>query len=999
MLPKSWMLAITGALALAGAALAGSFGLVVPIGGSAADVALDEGRGVLYVANFTANRIEVVSLKTNRVQTSINVAAQPGSISLSPDGRWLLVAHFGNNASPASPTNGLTLIDLTNNNAKQAFALGNPPLGVAFGYDKKALVVTTQEYILFDPVLGTTQVLNTVANVTANTLPVKAATAPTSITASSIAVSADYLHAFGIGSATTTFTFRYDVATHTVSPGGIVLASGIFGPRVVSLNQDGSVGQAGWVMVDSAGNFINLFPQVSNQFGVGTSVFDNKRGLMYAHMPTATGDAPVLQILDSDNLTVRERLNLPENTTGKSVLTRDASVMYSVSDSGVLVLPIGNLNAAPRLTASAESLVFRGNFCDRKTASQSLFITDPGGGRTPFSIRPSAPGISVSPSSGVTPAQVTVTVDPNVFSSQKGTSVVNLTLNSAAAVNVPPPVRVLVNVQEPDQRGTFIDIPGVLVDVLADPARNRYYVLRQDKNVVLVYDSTNNTQIGSMRTYNVPTSMAMTLDNRYLLVGHTKSHTIGVFDLETLQPQPYISSEADNGNVVRSIAVSTNRILASSVDFQGKGHILSIDPVLRNSTQLATLGVYENTVDPDTVVATSANASKVMAASADGTVWLYDANVDSFTVSRQDVKSLGGPYAASAFDMFVVGNYLLDSSLVPMAQFESATGSSSGFAFIDLGGIRTTAPNASSAGIIQQVDLASASGIRPTRMVEAPLLTTTLGPEKPSVFTRTLAPLTNRNFLVALTTSGITVLPWNYDASVAPPKISGIASAADGKSPVAPGGLVSIFGSQLSPVNMASSEIPIPTALGNSCLTVNGQPTPIIFVSSSQINAQMPRQAIGNVIMTVHTPGGVSDNFNLTVVPNAPAIFLSGQAGAATSLPTVVRDENNLLVTDSNPVHRRDTLVIYLTGLGTTSPSVGDGMPAPSDPLAQALTTPVVALGDVTLPVLYAGLAPGQVGVYQINATVPNNAPQGLGIPLTITQGGWTQTVNVRVIQ
>src|ERR1700692_985745 len=94
---KYWILALAVALIPSGSLLAGTFGRVVPIGGAASDVGLDEARGVLYIANFTANRIEVMSLANNTIQTSINVAAQPGSISLSPDGRYLIVAHFGNN--------------------------------------------------------------------------------------------------------------------------------------------------------------------------------------------------------------------------------------------------------------------------------------------------------------------------------------------------------------------------------------------------------------------------------------------------------------------------------------------------------------------------------------------------------------------------------------------------------------------------------------------------------------------------------------------------------------------------------------------------------------------------------------------------------------------------------------------------------------------------------------------------------------------------------------
>jgi uncharacterized protein (TIGR03437 family) len=151
--------------------------------------------------------------------------------------------------------------------------------------------------------------------------------------------------------------------------------------------------------------------------------------------------------------------------------------------------------------------------------------------------------------------------------------------------------------------------------------------------------------------------------------------------------------------------------------------------------------------------------------------------------------------------------------------------------------------------------------------------------------------------------------------------------------------------------------------------------------------------------VNVHTPGGVSDNFNLTVQPTAPAVFLSGVAGPQVNIPTVIRSQNNMLVTDSNPIQHGDTLVIYLTGCGQTTPIVGDGLPAPGSPFALTLTPPTVLLGGTSLPTMYAGLAPGQVGVCQINATVPRSVPTGLGLPLTITQGAGTQTLSLRVIE
>jgi uncharacterized protein (TIGR03437 family) len=277
-------------------------------------------------------------------------------------------------------------------------------------------------------------------------------------------------------------------------------------------------------------------------------------------------------------------------------------------------------------------------------------------------------------------------------------------------------------------------------------------------------------------------------------------------------------------------------------------------------------------------------------------------------------------------------------------------------------------------------------------MVEAPILATEDEP-----FTRTLAPLYSRGTVIALTVSGVTVLPSGYDASVNSPNIGRVVSAADGVSSVAPGGLFSIYGTNLSPTNVATKEIPLPTALGDSCLTVNGQPMPIIFVSPGQINGQMPYQTVGNVTMIVHTPGGVSDNYNLTVPSSAPAIFRA-EVTPGEAFPTVVRAANNLMATDSNPLHRDEVVVIYLTGLGKVTPFVENGRPAPSDPLATTVVEPEVNVGGVAAPVLFSGLAPGQVGLYQLNVKIPWNSPRGLGIPLNIVQGGVTHTVNVRVV-
>jgi uncharacterized protein (TIGR03437 family) len=333
---------------------------------------------------------------------------------------------------------------------------------------------------------------------------------------------------------------------------------------------------------------------------------------------------------------------------------------------------------------------------------------------------------------------------------------------------------------------------------------------------------------------------------------------------------------------------------------------------------------------------------------------------------------------------------LLNSSLVPVNRMETATGNSSGFAFVDDGAFRSVSPDAAQAGVIHRVRLDRPDGFHSTRTVEAPRTGAA-----DSAFTRTLAPLYNRSALVMLTVSGFTVLPWNYDAAVLPPRLERVVNAADLSPSVAPGGLITVFGRDLSPVNIATREIPLPTALGESCLSVNGVPVPMLFVSSQQINAQLPFTLEGNATMILRTPGGVSDNLNFRILPAAASVFRD----AGSDAPTIFRARNHELVTLSNPVHPEDNLIIYATGLGRTSPPLEAGVPAPADPSPVALVEPQITLGGVALPIHFAGLAAGEVGLYQINAAVPYWVPTGMEVPLIIRQGSHETRLSVRVVK
>ena len=78
--------------------------------------------------------------------------------------------------------------------------------------------------------------------------------------------------------------------------------------------------------------------------------------------------------------------------------------------------------------------------------------------------------------------------------------------------------------------------------VLADPVRNRFYVLRQDQDQVLVFDGSTYTQIATLKTSATPTQMTMTFDRQYLIIGHDNSQFAYVYNLDTFQQQVPIQS-------------------------------------------------------------------------------------------------------------------------------------------------------------------------------------------------------------------------------------------------------------------------------------------------------------------------------------------------------------------------------------------------------------------------------------------------------------------------
>jgi uncharacterized protein (TIGR03437 family) len=128
----------------------------------------------------------------------------------------------------------------------------------------------------------------------------------------------------------------------------------------------------------------------------------------------------------------------------------------------------------------------------------------------------------------------------------------------------------------------------------------------------------------------------------------------------------------------------------------------------------------------------------------------------------------------------------------------------------------------------------------------------------------------------------------------------------------------------------------------------------------------------------------------MNLAPFAPGIFTISAQGTGQG---AILDTSYRLVDASNPATPGSVVVIYCTGLGAVSNQPASGYPAPIDPLAETPTKPTVTIGGATVTAEFAGLVPGLVGEYQVNAEVPSGSATGNAVAVTIAIGGVTSNI------
>jgi len=183
----------------------------------------------------------------------------------------------------------------------------------------------------------------------------------------------------------------------------------------------------------------------------------------------------------------------------------------------------------------------------------------------------------------------------------------------------------------------------------------------------------------------------------------------------------------------------------------------------------------------------------------------------------------------------------------------------------------------------------------------------------------------------------------------------------------APGSIVQLKGERLtSGSSVSASAAPLPVRMAGTHVEVNGVAAPLYSVSPGMVIAQLPADLTpgSDAMMTIASVNRASAPIPLRVESAAPGIVAVERAAGV--------------------------LVIYAAGLGATEPAIPTGTPAPARPLVLTRVAPTVRIGNQTSVVQFSGLAPGLIGLYQVNAEIPPDAVTEAdgSMPVVLESGG-----------
>jgi uncharacterized protein (TIGR03437 family) len=204
--------------------------------------------------------------------------------------------------------------------------------------------------------------------------------------------------------------------------------------------------------------------------------------------------------------------------------------------------------------------------------------------------------------------------------------------------------------------------------------------------------------------------------------------------------------------------------------------------------------------------------------------------------------------------------------------------------------------------------------------------------------------------------------------------------------PLAPGTIVQIYGTGLAPTGSIASTIPLPKAMTGTSLIIGGITAPLYYVGPGQINAQIPFELDpnGQYQVIANANGSFTSPITIQLAPVTPGLAAYTDGGLIAQ-----HAADGSLINDASPAQPGEYVVAYLAGLGGTTVPVVTGAGSPPYPtLAWAGVPPTLTLNGASVPVLFAGMTPGLVGLYQLNFQIPADQPDG-PVTLVVTQSGF----------
>jgi uncharacterized protein (TIGR03437 family) len=226
------------------------------------------------------------------------------------------------------------------------------------------------------------------------------------------------------------------------------------------------------------------------------------------------------------------------------------------------------------------------------------------------------------------------------------------------------------------------------------------------------------------------------------------------------------------------------------------------------------------------------------------------------------------------------------------------------------------------------------------------------------------------------------------------------AASEQGGVPITPGGLIAVYGGNLSEGVGLGTSLPLPQQLMGTQVLLANQPLPILYTSAGQLNVQVPYGVPVNTQLQLTVQHGTTLSLpeSLVVAAAAPGIFTVNESG--TGQGVIMKSDGVTLAQPATPASIGETVVIYCTGLGAVTPAVTEGSPAPFSPLAWTVNPVTVTIGGVAAPApSFYGLTPGLAGLYQVNVAVPSGIATGDAVPVTLSVAGQTSppvTIAVR---